>query len=268
MTGPSHELIEATTRLAHAAIVEAGQRPAMVGICGTQASGKSTLVRAVGQRLEADGIAHAILSIDDLYLTRAEREQLGRDVHPLLVTRGPPGTHDIALGHAALDSLGRGEAVALPRFDKARDDRRPRSEWPQAAAGCRVVLFEGWCAGATPQPAKALAEPVNDLESTRDPDGLWRRFANDQLAGPYRDFFARIDKLALLAAPGFEVVFDWRLEQERHGDGGNVMSPEDVRLFIAHYERITRHILEEMPDRADLLVKLDRERRSTIVRGG
>lgn len=268
MTGPSRELIEATTRLAHAAIDEAVRRPALVGICGTQASGKSTLVRAVGERLEADGIPHAILSIDDLYLTRAEREQLGRDVHPLLVTRGPPGTHDVALGHAVLDALGRGEAVALPRFDKARDDRRPRIEWPMASEHCRVVLLEGWCVGAQPQSSEALAEPVNDLEATRDPGKVWRRFANDQLARPYRDFFARIDKLALLAAPGFEVVFDWRLEQERHGDGGNVMSPEDVRRFIAHYERITRHILDEMPGRADLLVALDRERRSKILRGG
>lgn len=268
MTGPSDQLIEATTRLAYAAMEQAGERPGLVGICGTQASGKSTLVKAVGERLTAEGVPHAILSIDDLYLTRAEREHLARDVHPLLVTRGPPGTHDLALGQAVLDALARGEDVQLPRFDKARDDRKARSDWPLVRSECRVVLFEGWCVGARPQAIDALAEPVNELEAGRDPDGTWRRFANDQLEGPYRDFFARIDKLALLAAPGFEVVFDWRLEQERHGDGGNVMTPERVREFIAHYERITRHILAEMPERADLLVKLDRKRQSTIVREG
>lgn len=239
---------------------------ALVGICGTQASGKSTLVRAVSDRLDKAGVRNAVLSIDDLYLTRSERDQLAREIHPLLKTRGPPGTHDIGLGHEILDRLARGERTTLPRFDKARDDRRPVGEWPRAEADCRVVFLEGWCVGAVPQEPDCLREPVNSLEADQDPDGTWRRFANDHLATTYADFFARIDKLALLAAPGFEVVFDWRLEQERHGDGGNVMSPAQVRDFIAHYERITRHILAEMPSRADFLVKLDRQRRATIVR--
>ena len=39
-----------------------------------------------------------MLSLDDLYLPKAERLRLARDVHPLLATRGVPGTHDVALG--------------------------------------------------------------------------------------------------------------------------------------------------------------------------
>ncbi|PEQ11139.1 kinase [Novosphingobium sp. PC22D] len=268
MSGPSDELVTATTRLALAALEEKGSGPAIVGICGTQASGKSTLVRAVGERLAARGVRQAVLSIDDIYLTRAERERLAAEVHPLLVTRGPPGTHDVALGQAIFDALVNGEAVPIPRFDKGADDRRPEAEWSLSPADCEVVLFEGWCVGATPQDEAELAEPVNALEVERDPDGTWRRFANQALAGSYQDLFARLDKLVLLAAPGFEIVFDWRLEQERHGDGGGRMNAERVAEFIAHYERITRHILAEMPDRADMLVRLDARRRATIVRAG
>jgi len=41
-----------------------------------------------------DGVE--VLSLDDFYLGHAARLQLARDIHPLLATRGVPGTHDIA----------------------------------------------------------------------------------------------------------------------------------------------------------------------------
>lgn len=165
-----------------AAAAQSPDRPLVVGICGAQGSGKSTLVARLAQRLDRV----ATLSLDDLYLTRAEREALARDVHPLLRTRGVPGTHDIDLGMAVMASLDRGAAVRLPRFDKAIDDRSPETSWPTAAANTRVMLFEGWCVGALPQESEALAEPANALEREEDRDGTWRRYVNDMLAGPYR----------------------------------------------------------------------------------
>ena len=101
-------------------------RPIVVGLCGAQGSGKSTLAAALCARLERA----VTLSLDDLYLMRRDREALARDVHPLLRTRGVPGTHDIPLGLAVLDAIGAGEAVARPRFDKARDDPGPAQECP------------------------------------------------------------------------------------------------------------------------------------------
>jgi D-glycerate 3-kinase len=141
----------------------------VVGICGPQGSGKSTTVRVVAALLEARGLRVATLSLDDLYLPRSDREALARDVHPLLRTRGVPGTHDVALGLAALDSLADAGETALPRFDKATDDRAPRPTWPVVAGPVDVVLFEGWCVGARPEPAaRPCAAPINALERERD----------------------------------------------------------------------------------------------------
>lgn len=251
---------------ARAELVEAAIRRAMAqtdglfvaGICGAQGSGKSTLAAALAERFERV----AVLSLDDLYRTRAEREALAAEVHPLLLTRGAPGTHDVALGLATIAALERGEAAPMPRFDKAADDRAPISQWPRGPEATELLILEGWCLGARPQPEAALAEPVNRLEREEDADGVWRRYANDALAGEYQTLFARIDLLTLLAAPSFDCVFGWRKQQEdelRQRTGGG-MSDEELRRFIQHYERLTRHILAEMPPRADVVVELEADR--------
>jgi D-glycerate 3-kinase len=246
------------------AALPAKRAPLVVGICGAQGSGKTTLVAALAKALEAEGIATASLSLDDLYLTRDERHALARTVHPLFATRGVPGTHDVELGLEVLAALERGAAARLPRFDKGSDDRAPIETWVSAPENTQVLLLEGWCLGAIPQDQAALAVPVNALEMQEDPDGTWRSHANAALAGPYQDLFARIDLLVLLAAPGWEVVAQWREQQEaelRDIGAMRAMNPTEVQRFIQHYERLTRWILEEMPARADLVVRLDRERR-------
>ena len=244
----------------------------VVGLCGPQASGKSTLTAVLAQLLEERDLRAAVLSLDDLYLTRAERTALGRRVHPLLATRGVPGTHDVALGMRVLDELRGPGRTVLPRFDKAADDRGESTVFEGPAD---VVIFEGWCVGALPQPAVDLSDPVNDLERELDPDGTWRGYANAQLAGSYRGLFDGFDLLALLQAPGFEVVLAWRREQERklrerlarEGAGGKrAMSDAEVAHFIAHYERLTRWILAEMPARADVVVALDAARKAVLKR--
>jgi D-glycerate 3-kinase len=244
----------------------------VVGICGPQGSGKTTAVRVVAALLEARGLKVATLSLDDLYLPRADRETLAREIHPLLRTRGAPGTHDVALGLAVLDDLAGAGETALPRFDKAADDRAPVEAWPVVAGPVDIVLFEGWCVGARPEPAQALAAPINVLERERDPDGAWRAHVNAALAGPYRPLFARPDLLVLFTAPDFETVLAWRQEQEAKLRGrlaaagqGGAMTDDEVAVFVQHYERLTRHIAREMPARADVVVALDKDRRSSIL---
>jgi D-glycerate 3-kinase len=237
-------------------------RTVVVGLCGAQGSGKTTIAAAVREMLAARGLSAAVVALDDFYLPKDERVRLAAEVHPLLATRGPPGTHDPALGLEVLAALATPGDVALPRFDKAADTRRPPSEWERVRGPVDVVLFEGWCVGARPQPPAALTEPVNALERDEDPDGRWRTFVNVALAGAYRPLFARIDRLVLLRAPGFEVVAGWRAEQEtklrvRTGRG---MEEAEIARFVAHYERLTRWILEEAPARADLVFPLRADR--------
>src|SRR5690606_26052033 len=143
------------------------------------------------------------ISIDDVYLTRAEREALAREVHPLLLTRGPPGTHDIGLLGDLIDQLsvaGPADETAIPDFDKRGDDRWPQDRWRRFRGRPAAVLIDAWHLGATAQDAAQLATPVNALERERDPDGLCRGWVNDQLAGPYAAFHDRFDALVHLKA--------------------------------------------------------------------
>lgn len=264
---PLSVLDAALATIRHALAHDTRRRPLVIGLCGAQGSGKSTLAARLASCCEKDGVSTAILSIDDLYRTKAEREALARDVHPLLRTRGVPGTHDVELGLGLFESLDRGQAVDLPRFDKAKDDRAAKRSWGRAASNTDVLIFEGWCVGARPQPQAALAHPVNALERDEDPGGIWRSFVNRALAGEYQQLFARIDLLLLLAAPSFAIVRDWRIEQERDlrasaaGDAEGVMSDAELSRFVQHYERLTRHMLAEMPARADLVAMLGEDRR-------
>jgi D-glycerate 3-kinase len=240
--------------------------PLILGLCGAQGSGKSTLAEGLQVRMTAHGVRTAILSLDDLYLDGVARAGLAARIHPLLRTRGVPLTHDVARGVAVIDHVRAGRPVTLPRFDKARDE--PAAD-TGAVNGIDLLIFEGWCVGAAPQDEAALADPVNPLEREADAAGTWRRAVNAALGTQYAELFGRIDRLVLLAAPGFEVVAGWRLEQEETlrrrieaagGDPSGLMDEAAITRFVQHYERLTRHILHEMPARADLVLPLDEHR--------
>lgn len=248
-----------------------GKSAYIIGINGTQGSGKSTLADYLCTMLGAQGLKTVSLSLDDFYLTRAERKSLAANIHPLLKTRGVPGTHDIALALQTIESLREGSGQTLiPRFDKSTDDRHLESDCDLVSGAVDVIIFEGWCVGAKPQTEEALAQAVNSLELERDADGSWRNFVNNALARDYQPLFDSIDKLIMLRAPSFDTVFNWRLEQEQkmiarlaeqsEPDTSGVMSEAQIAEFIAHYQRITEFSLVEMPDRADYLFQLDSQR--------
>ena len=257
-------------------------RPLVAGISGAQGSGKTTLALILGEWLEREfGRATACLSLDGLYLRKAERRELSRRVHPLLETRGVPGTHDVARAEELLDALvdvDHAGTVALPVFDKAIDDRAPASRWPVVDAPADVVLFEGWCVGARPQPAGALAEPVNALEAERDRSGRWRRYVNERLETDYARLFRRLDLLIMLRVPSFGKVLEWRSLQERKlrerlrgrptaGGSAPGMTDAEIARFVRHYERLTRHMLKTMPDYADAVIEIDDRHRMTGITG-
>jgi D-glycerate 3-kinase len=243
---------------------EATKRPLVVGINGAQGSGKSTLCIFLEQLLADRGLNAVTLSLDDLYLTRAERAALATQTHPLFMTRGVPGTHDVALGEAILHDLAAGCDTFLPAFDKATDDREPLARGPLRQVD--VLLFEGWCVGAVPQPAAALREPVNRLEADEDPECSWRREVNRRLATDYAELFARIDLLVMLKVEDFEAVRANRKLQEdklaaRRPRGAGVMDDAALDRFLMHYERLTRWLLAEMPARADVVIEIGADQR-------
>ena len=238
-------------------------RPLIVGVNGAQGSGKTTLCRFLEALMLEHNQRAVTLSLDDLYLTRAERQAMARDEHHLFATRGVPGTHDVALGAAILDKLLAGQSATAPRFGKAANDRATDT---RVLEPVEVILFEGWCVGAVPQPAGALRDPINRLEAEEDPDGRWRREVNRRLATDYAELFGRIDLLVMLEVENFEAVRANRLLQEqklaRANPGGTaVMDEAALGRFVMHYERLTRWMLEEMPTRANIVVEIGPDQR-------
>lgn len=239
----------------------------VLGINGAQGTGKSTFADFL--RLAAESFFDwrvAVLSIDDFYYTLDERMILAEKTHPLLRTRGVPGTHDtdmLADYLTRLQHLKRGEHIALPRFDKAIDDRAGESRWPVVKGPIDLVILEGWCVGTMAQQDAELEDPINDLEREQDPDGAWRYYVNNRLKANYERIFDRLDFLVFIRAPSFDAILRWRLEQEEklahvspEGSSG-LMNREQIERFLQFYERLTRANLVALPNSADLVFSLD-----------
>ncbi len=259
------------------------------GITGLQGTGKSTLGAQMAALAKTRGLAVVVLSIDDFYLGRRERLRLGRAVHPLLATRGPPGTHDVALACATIDSLKRGPLkrgqsevspgstwlnssviareihsdpflVALPHFDKIADRRLPPSRWTLITRAPDLIVFEGWFLKVPAEDSAALLHPLNALERDADPTGAWRAYCNRALAA-YAPLWERIDRLLFLQGPGFEVVPDWRWQQEVALQAANprrdAMRHEAVARFVLFFERVSRQALRTLPAIADRTIRID-----------
>jgi D-glycerate 3-kinase len=246
------------------------RRPYLLGLSGLQGSGKSTLAREMKLQAESRGWPTEVLSLDDFYYSRSERELLAHQIHPLLRTRGVPGTHEIELLLSVLAAFPQASEklpVDYPRFDKGRDTRVTPSRWPRVTRPPRLVILEGWALGLRPQLLTALEEPINSLERDEDPDGRWRHWVNKQLRG-YQPLWRKLDALIVLHAPNWEVVSKWRSEQEEELLARNAPLAMDAKAmvrFLAHYERLSRHALATLPALADTSVEYDDDRHVLAV---
>ena len=248
----------------------------VLGINGSQGSGKTTLARLLATLLEAAGRRVVSLSLDDFYLDREQREELATRVHPLLASRGVPGTHDIELALSTVNKLRElqsEQSLSLPGFDKASDEPVPHAQRQRAVGPVDVLILEGWCLACPPQADNELEIPINQLEQHEDSDGRWRRWVNEQLAGDYQTLFAQLDQLVFLAAPGMEQVMEWRQLQEhklrdRIEKPNRSMSDAQIIRFVQHFERLTRLCLQTLPKQAQWIIDLDRDHRMTRLRQG
>ncbi|GGF58377.1 kinase [Alteromonas lipolytica] len=253
---------------------ESAKKPVFIGVNGCQGSGKSTLCDFLVYYLSQHKKLNIVsLSLDDFYLDKSSRNALAVKVHPLLATRGVPGTHDVELAQQTFDRLRGYGTVSIPRFNKAIDDPYPVVDWPVIHSPPDVVLVEGWCWGVSSQSKSQLLEPVNILERDEDPLGIWRSYVNKQLGESYQALFDQMSFWIMLKAPSFAQVYNWRKEQEHKlaakvgasKPHTGIMTDLEIERFIQHYQRLTEHSLETLPARCNYVFHLDETRQITKV---
>lgn len=237
--------------------------PAVVGISGAQGTGKSTLARLLTEQLTALGLTTATVSLDDYYLSKAQRQQLAEQVHPLLAQRGVPGTHAINRAITDAERVLAGKPVQLPCFDKALDE--PASDRPPQQL--QLLIVEGWCLGIGPQSEQKLHQPQNSLEANEDPTRQWRMFINQQLASPYQHYWQLLKPLIWLQAPDWASVCRWRANQEQQlwQQRGQGMTPQQLTRFMLSFERLTRASWQQLPQRADIQIPLDQQQQPILL---
>ena len=226
----------------------------IIGLTGGQGTGKSTISNILRIILKsAYNLETVIFSIDDFYKTLQERKKMSKNITDLFLTRGVPGTHDTKMLFKCIKHLKKNKfkRVNIPKFDKSIDNRLQKNKWLKVKKKPNIVIFEGWCVGATAQKNKDLNSPINKLEKHRDKKKIWRQKVNFELKKKYKKIFNLIDKLIFLKVPNFKYILKWRLLQEKKlritGKGNKIMNDNEIKDFIMYYERITKHILKTLP---------------------
>ncbi len=243
------------------------KRPYFVGLAGGQGTGKTTISSLVKIILTKYFKLNVFrISIDDFYKTRKERIDLSKNIHPMLLTRGVPGTHDINM---ILNFFRKAKSkkfvkVKLPTFNKAIDDRFSKKYWSDLKNKPDVIIFEGWCVGAKPEKNNTLKKTINSSEKARDQKQIWRKYVNQQLKSKYKKLYSQLNCLIFLKATNFSLLQKWRLKQERKlwlkskkNSNLKIMSKGDVINFMQTYQRITQNMFKYMPKYASIILNLN-----------
>ena len=243
------------------------RKPYFIGLAGGQGTGKTTISSIIKIILEKYFKLKVFkISIDDFYKTREERIKLSKKIHPMLMTRGVPGTHDIKM---MLDFFKKAKnkkfkKLKLPNFNKAIDDRFPKKNWNNINQKPDIIIFEGWCVGARAEINKTLKKPINSLEKFNDQNLIWRQHVNQQLKTKYKKLYSQLNCMIYLKAKNFTLLQKWRLKQEKklwlknkNKRSNKIMNKWDVINFMQTYQRITQNMFKNMPKYASIILNLN-----------
>ena len=243
------------------------KRPYFVGLAGGQGTGKTTISSLIKIILiKYFKLKVFRISIDDFYKTRKERVNLSNQIHPMLLTRGVPGTHDIKmmLNFFKKVKSKKFKRLKLPNFNKAIDDRFKKKYWYNLNEKPDVIIFEGWCVGAKSEKNSSLKKTINSMEKTKDQKQIWRNYVNQQLKSKYKNLYSQLNCLIYLKAKNFSLLQKWRLKQERklwlsnkRNSKLKIMSKGDVINFMQTYQRITQNMFRYMPKYASIIINLN-----------
>ena len=252
------------------------KKPFFVGLAGGQGTGKTTTSSIIKIILEKYFKLNVFkISIDDFYKTRKERILLSKKIHPMLLTRGVPGTHDINM---MLDFFKKAKtkkfkSFQLPNFNKAIDDRFAKKYWYNIKKKPDVIIFEGWCVGAKHEKNSSLNKAINSMERIKDPNKVWRKYVNHQLKQKYKDLYSQLNCLIYLKAKNFSLLQKWRLKQEnklwlksKKTSKHKIMNKDDVISFMQTYQRITENMFKKMTNYASILVNLGSDHQINSVK--
>ena len=243
------------------------KKPLIVGLAGGQGTGKTTITSIITIILKKYFKLNVFkISIDDFYKTRKQRTLLSKNKHPLLMTRGVPGTHDanIMLNFFKKIKVKKFKSLKLPKFNKAIDDRCKQSLWYKIKSKPDVIILEGWCVGARSQNFRELRKPINSLEKIHDQNFKWRQYVNYQLKTKYKKLFNQLDYILFLKAKNFSLLRRWRLKQEKklwlkskNKKNLKIMNKDQVKNFMDTYQRITQQMFKDMPKYSSIIMNLN-----------
>ena len=238
-------------------------------ISGSQGIGKTTILKILEKNFFKFCDKKLLsLSLDDFYFDKTQRKIFSKNIHPLMMTRGVPGTHNVSEILDVLNKFNNSEyPIKIPIFNKLKDSRNKKLRTINYKKD--IIILEGWCCGSPPISKKYLHQNINILEKQFDKKFIWRNYYNNKLKNEYSELFKKFDKLIFFKAPSFSFVLEWRLKQENNikinNNSKQGMNKKEIAEFIQHYEKVTRWMMKVLEKKADLIIYINKNQKITKI---
>jgi D-glycerate 3-kinase len=207
------------------------------GILGGQGTGKTTLTSILTLILQELGYSSVSISIDDLYKTYAQRQELKKQ-DPRLIYRGAPQTHDLNLGLELFKQLHDQETteILIPRFDKSAYDGNGERTNFERVNKPDLVLFEGWLVGVRPINESLFNHPPHPILT---PEDIQFAKDNNQRLADYLPLWEQLDSLIILDPQDYHFSLQWRKDAEHQmiAQGKTGMSDQEIENFVYYFWR-------------------------------